>query len=313
MQTIKFQAMGSQILIALDSDDLQCLEISREARNWFEHWEQIFSRFRISSELSRLNQNPGIPVRTSDSMMEVLKLSVEIQNMTGGIVNPLILNSLEYSGYSVTFEDLAQNPDFLLAQKGPPLAIQDARIKIIDEYNSVVIPLGYKIDLGGVVKGWAANLAMSRLRSLAPVLVDAGGDIAISGPLRDGASWTIGVANPFSPEENIDIVLSAGGGIATSGRDFRRWKMNDQWQHHLIDPYTSAPAVTDVISATVFNRDAIHAEALAKTAVILGSQKATEWLSHHQDIEYLLILDNREKINSSGYQYLQWEKNVNKP
>ena len=42
-------------------------------------------------------------------------------------------------------------------------------------------------------------------------------------------------------------------------------------RHHLIDPRTGRPAVTDVIQATVVAESALRAEALAKSAVIAGS------------------------------------------
>ena len=41
--------------------------------------------------------------------------------------------------------------------------------------------------------------------------------------------------------------------------------------HHLIDPRTGRPAVTDVVQATVIAGSALRAEALAKAAVIAGS------------------------------------------
>ena len=45
----------------------------------------------------------------------------------------------------------------------------------------VVRPPGLRLDLGGTAKGWSADRAASHLGKLAPTLVDAGGDVAISG------------------------------------------------------------------------------------------------------------------------------------
>ncbi len=316
MQTLTFRAMGSQILIALDTNDKSVLEEAWQAHVWFEEWEQVFSRFRISSELSKLNNHPGIPVQVSDPLFELLKLSLEIQEMTGGIVNPLVLNSLEFFGYNTTFEELSRNINIIFEQEGPPLSSWDAVIEFNDEERSVIVPRGYKLDLGGMAKGWAANLTMMKLQHLAPVLVDAGGDIAISQPKQDETSWPVGITNPFSPEETVDLVMISRGGIATSGRDFRRWKMNGKWMHHLIDTRNGLPADTDIVSATVISKNVILSEAAAKCAVILGSREAVTWLSSQPEIDYLLILENKSFVTSLGYQIFQWDEschqNVNK-
>lgn len=308
MQTVTFRAMGSQIFIALDTEEKGVLEAAWKAREWFEEWEQAFSRFRISSELSILNKLPGVPVRVSEPLFEILKLSMSFQEMTGGIFNPLILNSLEFAGYNVTFDELSQNINLFVEQEGLPLSSNDAEIKIIEDDRSVVIPYGYKLDLGGVAKGWAANLTMARLQHLAPILVDAGGDIAVSQPKQDDSFWPVGITDPFSPDKTLDLLMISKGGIATSGRDFRRWKMNGKWMHHLIDTRNDRPAVTDIVSATVISKDVIFSEAAAKCAVILGSGEATQWLTNQQGIEYLLLLENQRFISSDGYRFIQWNE-----
>jgi thiamine biosynthesis lipoprotein len=84
-----------------------------------------------------------------------------------------------------------------------------------ERQTSIRLPVGSGLDLGGVAKGWAAHTAMRKLQAYGPALVEAGGDIAISGQRADGEAWEIGVANPFAPDENL-IVLQVGRcGIAT--------------------------------------------------------------------------------------------------
>jgi len=69
---------------------------------------------------------------------------------------------------------------------------------IADEIaHTICLPEGLHLDFGGVAKGWAAYQAMQRLQEQGPALVNAGGDIAISGPHSDGSEWQIGVNNPF--------------------------------------------------------------------------------------------------------------------
>src|ERR1035437_1953181 len=60
-------------------------------------------------------------------------------------------------------------------------------------------------------------------------------------------------------------------GVATSGTSIHHWNVDGTTTHHLIDPRTGLPAVTDVVQATVVAGSALRAEALAKAAVIAGS------------------------------------------
>jgi thiamine biosynthesis lipoprotein len=63
-------------------------------------------------------------------------------------------------------------------------------------------------------------------------------------------------------------------------------------RHHLIDPRTSAPALTDVVQATVVCGSALRAEVLAKTAVIAGSVHGLALLER-ADVQGAVILTER--------------------
>jgi thiamine biosynthesis lipoprotein len=82
------------------------------------------------------------------------------------------------------------------------------------------------------------------------------------------------------------------GGVATSGKDRRRWMQGSALHHHIIDPLTGQPAETDVLTATVIAPTIMKAEAAAKSILILGSQAGLEWLERDPDLACLLILDN---------------------
>ena len=52
-----------------------------------------------------------------------------------------------------------------------------------------------------MAKGWAADETVAHLSAFGPALMDAGGDIAVSGPRLGATPWNIGAANPFFPDE----------------------------------------------------------------------------------------------------------------
>ncbi len=307
MKTFTFQAMGSKIFIAADSHDPSAISEIEKAESWFGEWEQSLSRFRLNSELSLLNRHPGVAIKLSNTLFRVLTTALEAETLSGGLVTPTILPDLLASGYSMDFDELSSRDGFTIGQNllGP---MTTDPIKFDRRARTVTLPFGSQLDFGGIAKGWAAHQTMTRLSPIAPVLVDAGGDIAISGPRSDGSAWPIGVANPFEIGNVLELVMVTSGGLATSGRDYRRWKFNSLWQHHIIDPRTRHPADTDVLTATVLADNVMHAEVYVKTALILGSEAGTKWLDQQQDVQYLLLLENGKIVRNSGFIQKQWNE-----
>ena len=274
MQRVEFRAMGGAMLVGRDSDTPEAAAWLAEAPLWFEEWERHLSRFRPQSELSALNRTPGRWVPVSAALWAALGAGLAAAEATGGLVTPTLLDAVEAAGYT---RDFAAGT---WADEGAPAAPPPApapeawrRIERDERRRLVRLPAGVRLDLGGIAKGWAADEVARRLGPVAPTLVDAGGDIAVSGPMADGSPWPVAVDDPQRPGARLDLLLLTAGGVATSGRDYRRWRQGEGEgdAHHIIDPRTGAPARTDALSATVVAPSAAAAEAGAKTALIQGS------------------------------------------
>ena len=308
MKTFSFRAMGSKILIAIDTENTHVMDEVFKARDWFEEWEEALSRFRISSELSQFNHNAGMPVKVSKPFFEVAALAQKVSRKTNGMVSPLTLNALRSAGYTDSFDEIIKQTDIALNQLTPSFALGDQEMDLDPVNQTVTIPYGAQIDFGGFAKGWAAHQTMLRLQKYAPVMVDAGGDISVSGPLSNGEAWPIGIADPFNAEKDLELLSVTSGGIATSGRDYRRWIANNTLQHHIIDTRTQKPADTDVLTATVLANTVMDAEMNAKMGLILGSAEGVEWLNSQPDLQYYLVLEDGAIIHSPEFEMTIWSK-----
>jgi thiamine biosynthesis lipoprotein len=301
MQKIEFHAMGSRMLAALDVDSPQAVARLAQVPGWFEEWERHLSRFREDSELSQLNRQSSAPKVVSPVLWTVLEAACQGARMSGGLVVPTVLAALEAAGYDRTFEAVAggQPAAAELTAAASPSAMPDWRaIQRHTRSHAVRLPPGVRLDFGGIAKGWAADQAARRLAATGPALVDAGGDIAVSGPMADGSRWPIGVADPLVPEEQLYLLGLAEACVATSGRDYHRWQRGGVWQHHILDPRTGQPAQTNVLSATVIAPSAREAEVAAKTVLILGERAGLEWLEARPALAGLVVLDDGQVITS---------------
>jgi thiamine biosynthesis lipoprotein len=299
MWNIRFRAMGSEITAFIEPLNGKGPEALEQVPEWFHEWEARLSRFIETSELSQLNRSEGSSVPVSRLLWDLLQQSVAIAEFSGGLVTPLVLNTLESVGYVDSFEKIRfRGPSDIHSELQPIPAIN--AIRFDPSVRAVQLPSGERVDLGGFAKGWAADTASERLAEFGCVLIDAGGDISVNRPRLNGQPWLIGIENPLAPEEDIAILQILSGGVATSGKNRRRWSSaNCEPRHHLIDPRSGSPAKTDVMTATVVGPSAMEAEAGSKTVFFLGSEEGMGWIESRRDLEALIMTERCEEITSS--------------
>lgn len=304
MQTIQFRAMGCRMMAALASDSPKAADILADVPHWFADWESVLSRFRDDSELSRLNHGIGQPVTVSQVLWDVLKASLQAARHSHGLVAPTLLGALETAGYTQSFE--------LLGADGSQMAVEEPThtdwqaIELNSRTHSVMLPAGMRLDFGGIAKGWAADQALKHLTLYGPALVDAGGDIAAGEPPPDQPGWPVGITDPFHKADSLGLLKLTHVGVATSGRDYRKWLKYGQWQHHIIDPRTQRPSETDVLSATIVAPTAREAEMAAKTVLILGSAEGLDWLEEQTEFGGLIVRDDESLIYSQRLNDYLW-------
>jgi thiamine biosynthesis lipoprotein len=302
-QKLEFHAMGCEMLVLLDSPE-PVDELER-VPEWFEHWEKLFSRFRLDSELSYVNRHAGTPIQVSLEFAQVFEIARLAEQNSDGLVTPVLLDALVQAGYDRSFE-LLHTPTVSSGVTLQPFQADLAEIEWDPATCTLCLSTGLHLDFGGIVKGWAANQTANRLKKYAPVLVDAAGDIAISGRRSIGEHWPVGIANPFQPSDNLELLKLETCGVATSGKDRRRWQQNGHWHHHIIDPRTSLPADTDVLTATVIAPTSIQAEWAAKTSLLLGSQSGLAWLHSNPELAGMLVLENGQCLYSRNFKKYLW-------
>ena len=310
MERLDFRAMGCQMLALVEPRDSDASEALAEVPNWFATWEQHLSRFRDDSELSQLNRSQGQLTPVSPVLWDVVDAAFHAAVETNGLVSPTLLDAMEATGYDRSFDLIrdartgsVERASAVLAPATPaPRVLSWWAITRDPRTHALQLPHGLRLDLGGIAKGWAADHAAEQLSSAGPALVNAGGDIAVSGPLAEGKPWPIGVVDPTAPDQDLEILLLQHGGVATSGRDYRRWQYAGRWQHHILDPRTGRPATTNVLSATVVAPSACDAEAAAKVALILGSRDGLAWLDARPALAGLLVLEDGRVLHSRRLQ-----------
>ncbi len=264
-----FPTMGTVARVVRDRDG--GVDLASE----FAEIERRLSRFDPGSDLSRLNADPRGTVPAAPLLRAAIAAALRAAALTGGLVDPTLIGALRRAGYGESRAHV-QPPSLLRALGAAPQrrsARPDPaaawRAVQVDEAAGVIRrPPGLELDLGGSVKGWAADLVVDQLERHGRCAVDCGGDLRVAA--GRGAPWEVRVRHPLTGGVAHTFRVRAGG-VATSGVDARLWERDGGgFAHHLLDPATGTPAWTGLVAATALAPTALEAEALAKAALLLG-------------------------------------------
>jgi FAD:protein FMN transferase len=262
--TVRFIAGGPAADIAVTRARAEVLDYQRR-----------LSRFLATSELTALNRDPRPVVPASGLLRSAVSAGLWAAAFSDGLVDPCLLDALEAAGYDRSYEPPGEAPrlggPFRTAR--PDAASRWRQLRVDDDAGTIARPPGLRLDLGGSGKGHVADLVARHFRASRAWVVDCGGDV------RVGGARTIQIAHPLrsAPAAELGVRDCA---VATSSVVSRAWRRSDgRFSHHLLDPSTGQPVRTGLLSATAVGPTTLHAETLAKVALMRGPEAARESLA----------------------------------
>ena len=265
-----FRAMGTDVALIGPEGASGFERVAAHVRGLFDRLERRFSRFRDDSELSEVNRRAGHWIAVSETFAELLGLALDGARRSGGLFDPTVLPALLRAGYDRDFRDLRALPadgdgDGSDDGPGPTGRWTDVRVR----EGRVFVPDGVALDFGGIAKGWAADLASELTRELPWAVIDAGGDLRLTGRPPDGGLEVV-IDDPDSLGAGVLRLKLESGALATSSVTFRSWSRGGGRAHHIIDPRTGSPARSNVLQATAWAPDCAEAEIRATWALLRG-------------------------------------------
>ena len=238
------------------------------------HYENLLSKTIDTSDVSRINRSEGEPVQVDAETWQILKRAREISDLT------------EHA-FSVTIAPLTAMWDFTGGTKRMPtdearlaaLPLVDDDKLVLGDDNTVTLPAGMEIDLGGIAKGYIADRLAEEVRGrVTGALLDFGGNVYAVGCKPDGSVFRVGVRDPWNTATQRAIINVEDKTVVTSGTYERYFELDGVTYHHILDPQTGSSAVTDLVSATIVSESSMDADAFATACIVLGREKAMAML-----------------------------------
>jgi thiamine biosynthesis lipoprotein len=273
--------MGTLISVNLEDQN-----ISDEVFGLFGDLDNRLSTYKSDSEVSLINRD--LDLNVSEVTRKILARSIEMYQLSDGAFD-VTIGSVTHGAYRYAY-DTEQLPSKLQLQKAQQW-VGVNRIHL--EENRVSIAEGTIIDLGGIGKGYAVDIAMEMLQNqgISKAIVAASGDIGCLG------GCTIEIQDPFHPKGHIATITSTlpRFAISTSG-NYERYIKN-KTHNHLIDPKTGKSQQRYASITLIDVGDNTRIDALATAVSIMDEAKAIIMLKKF-NISYFLIRTNGTMIKS---------------
>lgn len=268
--------MGTRFRVVCHIDDPSQMKEARLAVNAAfeiaEALDEIASDYIATSELSRLNtQAAETPILLSASLYALLDHSRRLAEATGGAFDPT-LGSLTKLWREAGDSKCLPKQETIRAAR---LAVGWQNYTLDTKSRSITLHQNdMDFDLGGVAKGYAADLMFESLKAsgYSRVLIAAGGDIRLGDapPGREG--WKVALQT-FDPKRNDEVIVLANAAVSTSGDLYQSVEIEGVRYSHILNPATGL-GLTGRIAVSVIADEAKLSDPLATAACVLGADEA---------------------------------------
>jgi thiamine biosynthesis lipoprotein len=255
--------------------------------------------FSASSELSDINRNAGIrPVKVSPDTLDIIEKAIYISKKSGGAFDATV-------GPETSLWDFHKKIKPSDEQIKKNLHLVNYRNIVIDKEKSTVFlrEKGMLLDLGGIAKGYAADLAVADLKrnGITAGIVANAGDIRVFGSKPDGSPWNVGIENPRHENDSDEIIAKVklvDEAISTSGDYQRYFILDGRRYHHLIDPATGYPAY-GCRSVSVITDSGAFTDAFSTAVFVLGPEKGMK-LVRKLGMDAVIVKDDGTIMTTPG-------------
>lgn len=251
----------------------------------FKQIDSSLSTYLPASIISRVNKN-DTAVTVDDHFINVFNQSIEVAEKTNGLFDITIAPVINAWGFGFTKKASVDSImiDSLLDFVGYKMVRLEGK-KLVKEKSQSML------DFNAIAPGYTVDILAAYLESKGIInyLVELGGEVKAKGKKDSDNDWTVGIDHPNeTPTDGRPlkaIIKLKDKALATSG-NYRKFYVEDgQKRAHIIDPHTGYPAKHNLLSATVLAGDCATADAYATAFMVMGMEKAKQFLAAHPELQ----------------------------
>jgi len=275
-------------VIIVTADSLASAVLARPARATLTRIDSLMTNWTTTSEVARINREaPRGATVVHPEVGTVLEAAIRVWRESDG-------------AFDITVEPLVRLWGFL---GGPRRVPSDAEITATFahvgghklRFDATTRRLSFddealRIDLGGIAKGYAVDVAAESLRAqgVSDALVDLSGNMMALGNAPGADGWRIGIRDPRDRMPYFARIRIRAEAISTSGQYEQFVAANGKTYGHILDARTGRPA-EGLLSVTVVAPSALDSDAWDTPLFVLGPVEAKRVARERVDIAVVLV------------------------
>ncbi|MDR4459907.1 MAG: FAD:protein FMN transferase [Nitrospirales bacterium] len=292
--------MGTVVFVtAVGADERIAQRAAKAGLDEIRRLEELLSTWIPTSELSQVNAAAGREsIQVSQETFDVLMQSLKMAELTQGAFN--IALGPAVNAWNVSGEGQVPPQEDLEALRPQ---IELSNVQLDETTRSVWLRRpGMSIDVGGIGKGYAADLAVKVMRTTGATagVVALSGDIKTFGRMPDAQRFVFGIQHPRKEQgEVLGRIELEDEAVSTAG-DYQRYFMRDGVRfHHILDPQTLHPA-RGCQSVTIIAKEGVMADGLDTGIFVMGPDQGMALIESLPDVEGVIVDQEGTVLVSSG-------------
>ena len=296
--TFPMRTMGTYANVTVvTADSVATGAVARIAQGVMSRVDSLMSNWTTTSEVARLNRECGAgATHVQPEVAHVIATALDVWRGSEGTfditIEPLIRAWGFIGGHPHVPSDSAA------AAAAHRVGAQQLRFDAAAGTLAFDSP-DVRIDLGGIAKGYAVDVAADSLRAhgVTEALVDLTGNMMALGASASGAGWRIGIRDPRDRLPYFAKITLSGEGISTSGKYEQFVAADGKTYGHIMDPRTGRPA-DGLLSVTLVSRSALTCDSWDTPLFVLGPEKARALARAHADFDAVLVTPGRDGVDT---------------
>jgi thiamine biosynthesis lipoprotein len=292
--------MGSTYAVKYITTPEKAISYQPQIDSILEDFNKSLSTYRPDSEISKFNQGHAAAIKLP-YFYPVLVKAREIYKASSGAFDPTVGPLVNAWGFGTGKE-----------RKAPTKVTIDSLKQFVsfdsidfDEQSVRKAKEGIYLDFNAIAPGYAADVLGNFLetKGIRNYMIEVGGEVLCKGKNSEDKYWTIGINNPEYEQKGgnaLQAVVSLNNrALATSGNYRNFYEQDGKKYAHTIDPKTGYPVQHSLLSVTVFAKDCISADAYATVFMVMGKDKALEFLAKDENLDaFLVYADETGKLKT---------------
>ncbi len=299
-QPIKLQGETQGTYYSIIYYDKHHRDLTHEIDSLLLDFDLTASVYNPHSLISKINTNQSDS--TNQIFRDIFHKSMEISQLTNGLFDITVMPLVNAWGFG--FKHKVEVHPALIDSLSQYIGYEKILLKnqkIVKQHPNIMI------DFNAIAQGYAVDLLGDFFTSkgITRFLIDVGGEVLAKGTKPGMEFWKVGIEQP-SEHKNAPRTLNArvalkDMALVTSG-NYRKYYEKDGVRYsHTINPKTGYPVKHTLLSATVMAKNTMEADAFATAFMVMGLEKAKDFLAQHKGLDlkiYLIYTDKKGQLKT---------------